>query len=147
MDVVLNVQYLSRGEWAMGRCGDRRSDLVDMSHLLAVDDEPPIRELAADTFRLEGFSVATAGDGFEALTAAHRAAPDVVIVDLMMPRMDGHAFLRAFRSVPEFAATPVVIVSAVQAELDQATSLVHAGRLKPFDLDDLVQTVRGLVHG
>lgn len=116
-----------------------------MTHVLIVDDEQPIRDVLADVFGLEGFSVATARDGLEALDAARGQTPDAVVVDLMMPRMDGHTFLRAFRGIPAFASVPVVIVSAVQAELDRATSFVHARRLKPFDVDDLVQTVCGLV--
>jgi CheY-like chemotaxis protein len=114
--------------------------------VLIVDDEPPIRQVLEDLFSLEGFSVTTARDGLEALDAARRQTPDVVVVDLMMPRMDGRAFLRAFRGMPAFASVPVVIVSAVQAELDQAIALADVRRRKPFDLDDLVQTVRSLTR-
>ncbi len=125
--------------------GDRGRGLSGVTHVLIVDDEQPIRDVLADVFGLEGFSVATARDGLEALAAAHGRTPDAVIVDLMMPRMDGHTFLRAFRGIPAFALVPVVIVSAVQAELDRATSFAHARRLKPFDVDDLVRTVCSLV--
>jgi CheY-like chemotaxis protein len=126
-------------------CGDDGQDLSGVTHVLIVDDEQPIRDVLADVFGLEGFSVATARDGLEALAAVRGHAPDAVVVDLMMPRMDGPTFLRAFRGIPAFASVPVVVISAVQAELDLATSLAHARRLKPFDVDDLVQTVRGLL--
>ena len=116
-----------------------------MTQVLVVDDERPIREVLAELLSLEGFSVMTAADGMEALAAARRQSPDAVVLDLMMPRMDGLAFLHAFREAPEFALIPVVIVSAMVRELERAQHLAQARMLKPFDFDELLRTVHCLV--
>jgi CheY-like chemotaxis protein len=118
-----------------------------MRQVLVVDDERPIREILAEVLRLEGFSVVTAADGMEALAAAQRRSPDAVVLDLMMPRMDGLSFLRVFRGAPEFALIPVVVVSAVANELERAQPLAQARMLKPFDVDELLGIVHRLVGG
>jgi CheY-like chemotaxis protein len=116
-----------------------------MTRVLVVDDERPIRDILADVLSLDGFSVVTAADGIEALAAARRQSPDAVVLDLMMPRMDGLTFLRSFRGVPECTSIPVVVVSAVLHELDRAQPLAQARMLKPFDLDELLRVVHRLV--
>jgi two-component system response regulator MprA len=116
-----------------------------MTQILVVDDERPIRDILAEVLSLDGFSVATAADGMEALAAAQRHSPDAVVLDLMMPRMDGLAFLHAFRGAPQFASIPVVVTSAVAYELERAQPLAQARVLKPFDIDELLGILHRLV--
>jgi two-component system, OmpR family, response regulator MprA len=113
--------------------------------ILIVDDERPIRDVLADVLSLEGFSVTTAADGVEALAVAYREPPDAVILDLMMPGMDGLTLLRAFRDSPALALVPVIVVSAVGRELDRAAHLAQARMLKPFDVDELLRLVHSLL--
>lgn len=114
-----------------------------MRRVLVVDDERDIRDLLAAALAEEGYAVRVACDGAQALDVAHEARPDVVLLDLMMPGMDGWAFLRARRDIPHLADVPVLVLSAVAGtgfgsgrELDVAGSFA-----KPFDLDTLVDAV------
>ncbi len=79
---------------------------------LVVEDDEATRELFRRTLEGVGWQVQTACDGEEGLQALSQAGPDVVVLDLMMPRVDGFEFLRRFRSDPKFANTPVVVVTA-----------------------------------
>ena len=112
-----------------------------MPHVLVVEDDQPIQELLSEVFLLDGFSVSTAADGLQALEAVRTRRPDVVVLDLMLPVMDGHAFLRALRQAVEWATIPVVIVSAVATEVERSRHLAHAWLRKPFDVDELLLVV------
>jgi CheY-like chemotaxis protein len=106
--------------------------------VLYVDDEPDIREVAAMALELDGsMEVTTASSGPEALGLLDGGArPDVVMLDVMMPEMDGPAVLAEMRSRPELASTPVVFITArAQAhELARFVSLGAVGVItKPFD--------------
>ena len=112
------------------------------SYVLVVDDDPAIRGLVADALRGEGYVVDLAAHGREALDAMRANRPATVILDLMMPVMDGFAFLEACYAEHLCADVPIVVISAVQEALlrVQAAS-INARIAKPFDLDDLVRTV------
>lgn len=86
------------------------------SRLLIVDDEPRIRDLLARTLRKNGFEVETADDGRQALECAERSMPDLVVTDIMMPRMDGWTFVRRFRSMPGSALVPVIFLTALGSD-------------------------------
>ncbi len=119
---------------------------LGVPHVLVVDDDAAIRELISDLLCLDGFTVSAAPDGAQALEAVRRQRPDVVVLDLMMPVMDGHAFLRTIRQVGDWASIPVVIVSAVAAEIERAAHLAHARLSKPFDVDELLLIVWRLIN-
>jgi CheY-like chemotaxis protein len=108
-----------------------------MSRILVVDDESIIRMLLADALTDAGYLVATASNGAEALDRAIGQRSDAVLLDLLMPVMDGFAFLRERMLQPDLARVPVVVLSAAGIEgLRQAARLRATAVLgKPLDLD------------
>jgi DNA-binding response OmpR family regulator len=119
--------------------------LTGMARVLLVDDDPAILRLLEVNFRMEGFDVDTAGHGQEALALAAAARPDVAILDLMMPGMDGRQVYEALRAEPATASVPIVFLTARGRD----DALIAEGAIvvqKPFDTVDLVQTVRTLVE-
>ncbi len=117
-----------------------------MVRVLAVDDDPIILRLLQLNLELEGFEVLTAGDGRAGLAAVRELKPDVVLLDVMMPHLDGFQVCAAVRADQDaaVAATPIIILSAKaqQADLDDGR---RAGAdeyvTKPFDPLCLVQLV------
>jgi signal transduction histidine kinase/CheY-like chemotaxis protein len=115
--------------------------------VMVVDDDPNARDLLAATVRREGYRVIEAIDGETALTLAREWRPDVVTLDVLMPRMDGWAVLTALKSNPELAEIPVIIVT-VLADRGIAVSLGAADFLiKPVDRARLAATLRQYVYG
>jgi DNA-binding response OmpR family regulator len=116
-----------------------------MPRILIVDDDLAILRLLEVNFRMDGFEVDTAGHGEEALAAASNATPDVVILDLMMPGMDGHEIFDRLRAQPETAEVPIIFLSA--RGRDDALEGVQAVYVqKPFDTVELVETAKALVE-
>ena len=115
-----------------------------MKRVLVVDDEPALREAVADVLRDEGYAVRTAADGRAALALLDAEAPDLVLLDVMMPGMDGRAAYPAMRDRPNGRSVPIVLVSAAAppAALDPG---VAAFLPKPFDLPRLLRLVAGLL--
>lgn len=116
--------------------------------VLVVDDEAMIREVCSDVLRSEGYTVATARNGREALDELNRHPANLVLMDIMMPVLDG---LLACKELKEDARTrdiPVVLMSAgsnLQARAAEVNCLADAIVSKPFDLDHLLRTVEQLV--
>lgn len=114
--------------------------------VLIVDDEAPIRQMLGTAFRSAGYTVRTAADAESALLAIAEGLPDVVVLDLGLPRMSGEEFLRQIRS--DGVAVSVVVVSA---SLDGAAVAAAAGAdayfAKPFDLWVLLRRVAELTGG
>ena len=112
---------------------------------LVVDDEPTIRELIADALRESDIQVEIASNGVEALAVMHRWLPDVVVLDLMMPRLDGTGFTELMRLNPQFANVPVLLVTAAYGAQQAAAQVgARAWLSKPFELDHLVAEVTRL---
>jgi DNA-binding response OmpR family regulator len=112
------------------------------SYVLVVDDDPAIRGLVADALREEGYSVDLAAHGREALEAMRARRPATVVLDLMMPIMDGFSFIEACHSEQLAEDVPIVVMSAVQDALQRIQGApIQAYLAKPFDLNDLVRTV------
>jgi CheY-like chemotaxis protein len=84
-----------------------------MARILVVDDEVSCRTPLARLLQLDGFETMVAGDGQEALEALEKAIPDLILLDLIMPRMDGVEFLDAVRKDGRFSSVPVLIVTGV----------------------------------
>ncbi|MFE0458665.1 response regulator transcription factor [Kitasatospora sp. NPDC058965] len=117
------------------------------ARLLVVDDEPALRDALESSLAFEGYEVITATDGFEALDAVEREKPDLVLLDIMMPRMDGLTAVRRMRSRGDTA--PVLMLTARDAVGDRVTGLdVGADDYlaKPFELDELLARVRALLR-
>ncbi len=116
-----------------------------MKMVLVVDDEPVIRDLVADVLRDEGYAVVTAADGCEGLDLLARERPDLVLMDVMMPGLDGREAYLAMRSRPDLQEVPVVMMSA--AVKPDGLDPTIAGYLpKPFDLDDLLALIARLLR-
>lgn len=119
--------------------------------VLVVDDDEVIRQLISMNLELEGFDVYTAADGVEALERAAELQPQVITLDMMMPRMDGLETASRLRAAPATSAIKVCLVSAraQQADRDRAANApgVDAYLSKPFDPDELVDIVRRLAAG
>ncbi|MDH6112797.1 CheY-like chemotaxis protein [Kitasatospora sp. MAP12-15] len=115
--------------------------------VLVVDDNEAIRRLIKVNLELEGFEVVTAADGAECLEVVRRVKPDVVTLDVMMPRLDGLRTAAQLRAREQTARLPIAIVSAcTPADLDRGESVGVDGYLgKPFDPEDLVALVRRLM--
>src|SRR4051794_7700849 len=84
-----------------------------MSTILVVDDMAIIRDPIAASLRLAGFRTLVASDGNEALTVTRAKRPDLILLDVAMPKMDGLVFLKHLRADPEIAKTPVILLTAV----------------------------------
>ena len=110
--------------------------------ILVVDDEEDILLLCRVNLEFEGYRVITASSGVEALTRAREARPDLVLLDVMMPRMNGRDLLRAMRADPAYAAVPVILMSAAPDALRSAANLgARASLRKPFTLDALLTVI------
>jgi signal transduction histidine kinase/CheY-like chemotaxis protein len=119
----------------------------DAALVMVVDDDPNARDLLTATVRREGYRVLEATDGETVLALAREWHPDVITLDVLMPRMDGWAVLTALKSDPELAEVPVIIVT-VLADRGIAVSLGAAEFLtKPVDRARLAATLRQYVYG
>ena len=114
--------------------------------VLVVDDDDAIREAASEILEYEGYHVEQAADGKQALLKLEATQPDAIVLDLMMPGMDGWAFLRECRADPQCSSRPVLLLSASQELIDTARDFHVEGFLaKPFDMYELIEVVRRLV--
>jgi DNA-binding response OmpR family regulator len=114
--------------------------------ILVVDDKQELRTLLKTYLTQEGFEVATAGDGQEALFVARREKPDLIILDLMMPEMGGYDFLRAYSRE---ADTPVIILTARLEENDKVLGLELGADdyvTKPFSPRELTARARAVLR-
>jgi len=120
---------------------------MESPHVLLADDDPFIRRIAEVALRRAGFVVTAVADGVEALQALEDSVPDVVLLDGMMPRMDGLDVCRRIKGDPRFAHVPVVLVSARTEASDEAEGR-HAGVAayvrKPFDVLTLAAELRAV---
>jgi two-component system OmpR family response regulator len=115
--------------------------------LLVVEDEPNIQELLAASLRFAGFEVFTAGDGGEAVLAVQRHKPDLMVLDVMLPDMDGFDVVRRIRSGGTF--TPVLFLTARDAVEDRIKGLTLGGDdyvTTPFSLEDVVARIRAVLR-
>ena len=112
--------------------------------VLAVDDNPGIREYLQQLFDSEGFRIITAKDGETALRVAEEVRPQCVLMDLMMPGIDGSEAIRRLRENPVTSDIPVAVLSAYPYRMVHGSD---ANLAKPVDEELLLQTVRGLIRG
>jgi DNA-binding response OmpR family regulator len=114
--------------------------------ILVVDDEPTIREMLGYNLRRDGFIVETADDGREALAAARRNPPDLVVLDIMLPGLDGFQVCRALR---QESHVPILVLSARGEEFDRVHGLELGADdylTKPFAMRELLARVRSLLR-
>src|SRR5574342_575132 len=114
--------------------------------ILVVDDKANVRQLLRDYLTEDGFAVAIATNGREALYAARHETPDVILLDLMMPEMDGYEFLRHYRRE---RSVPVIILTARDAESDTVLGLELGADdyvIKPFRMRELAARVKAVLR-
>lgn len=119
------------------------------AQVLIADDERDLVWAMSHSLRDEGYEILTACDGEEALEVAKRSHPDVVVLDIVMPRMDGYQVCSRLRRDPELAATPVLFLTARGAIADRVRGLDGGADdylVKPFDLRELKARVRALLR-
>lgn len=126
--------------------GEVSPGMSEPSRVLVVDDDVAIRMVIADALDPAGYAVRTAQDGADALAVLEGWRPGVIVLDLMMPGVDGFAFREEQLAREDLRDIPVVVVSAVRG-LDERTRALRpaATVAKPFDLDALIQTVARVV--
>ena len=115
-----------------------------MARVLVIDDEQGIAQVIRLVLEAYGYDVLLASDGSRGFATAQKQAPDVIILDLMMPLMDGFAVLEALRDDERTAEVPVMVVSAVRrASVEEKVMGLGAKEFlqKPFDVDDLIHGV------
>ena len=117
------------------------------ARLLVVDDEPNVRELLSASLRYAGFEVETAADGQQALALAESYRPDLLVLDVMMPGLDGFGVVRRMRQAGR--RTPVVFLTARDAAEDKISGLTLGGDdyvTKPFSLDEVLARIRAVLR-
>lgn len=117
------------------------------STVLAVDDDETIQRLLQVNLEMEGYEVVIAGDGTEALERARELHPDLILLDVMMPEVDGWEVCRRLRDDPDLEDVPVVFLSAraQEADVERGTELgADAYITKPFDPIELLELVEEL---
>lgn len=122
-----------------------------MGHkVLVVDDDPAILRLLNQSLELEGYSVSTATDGEEALAELPRSEPDVVVLDVMMPKLNGFDVLERIRRDPKTATLPVILLTAKSSKEDVWEGWqrgVDYYMTKPFDIDELLRFISYVIEG
>lgn len=116
--------------------------------VLIVDDDPVIQLLLKVNFEMDGFDVTVAGDGEEGLAQARAKAPDLMLLDVMMPKLDGYGVLKALHEGPTPPPFPVVLLSAMSQDSDRQAGLdagATAYITKPFDPLGLLKEVKQFI--
>jgi len=114
--------------------------------VLIVDDKANVRVLVADYLRAEGYEVISAENGKVALRRARQEKPDLILLDIMMPEMDGYEFVRIYRAE---SSTPIILLTAKLEELDKVVGLELGADdyvTKPFGMRELVARIRAVMR-
>jgi DNA-binding response OmpR family regulator len=120
--------------------------IENMKTILVVDDKANVRQLLQDYLSEQGFKVTTATNGREAIYEARRSRPDLILLDIMMPEMDGYKFLRQYR---QEKSTPVIVITAREEETDAVLGLELGADdyvIKPFRMRELVSRVKAVLR-
>ena len=115
--------------------------------VLIVDDEPNIRDLLATSLRFAGFSIHAVGNGADAVAAAEKGEPDIILLDVMLPDMNGFSVTKKIRSLGITA--PVLFLTARDDTEDKITGLTVGGDdyvTKPFSLDEIVARINAILR-
>jgi CheY-like chemotaxis protein len=121
---------------------------VCMARILIAEDEPDIRELVAFTLRFAGYEVTAASNGEEAVKMASQVIPDIILMDVRMPRMTGYDACRLMKANPELKDIPVVFLSAKGQDSEIAIGFEAGAEeymLKPFGPDQLTERVKAIL--
>jgi twitching motility two-component system response regulator PilG len=128
----------------MGRV-KQMDDKFQNLKIMVIDDSKTIRRTAETLLQREGYEVITAVDGFEALSKIAEANPDIVFVDIMMPRLDGYQTCALIKNSQNYQNIPVIMLSSKDGLFDQAKGRVVGSDeylTKPFSKDELLNAIR-----
>ena len=117
-----------------------------MKTILVVDDTASVRTLLQDYLTQQGYRVITAANGQDAIYEARRSNPDAILLDIMMPKMDGFEFLRQYRKGKQ---TPVIVITAKEEETDAVLGLELGADdyvIKPFRMRELISRIRAVLR-
>ena len=114
---------------------------MNCADILVVEDDGATRDLLRMSLELEGYTVSLASNGVEGWEYLRASQPSLVLLDIMMPEMDGAELLALIRRDPGLARLPVIVISAFGAMASIATSLAEEYIPKPFDLDALMAAI------
>ncbi len=112
---------------------------------MVVDDSKTIRRTAETLLQREGYEVITAEDGFEALSKIANQKPDIIFVDIMMPRLDGYQTCALIKNNADFKATPVIMLSSKDGLFDKAKGRIVGSDqyvTKPFSKDEILEAIQ-----
>ncbi len=118
--------------------------------MLIVDDDKVIQQLLEVNLELEGYDIQTASDGEEALEKVGSFRPDLILLDVMMPKLDGREVCRRIKADPVTRNMPIIFLSARAQDMDVSSGIelgASAYVTKPFDPVDLIGTVSRVLHG
>jgi twitching motility two-component system response regulator PilG len=118
--------------------------------VMVIDDSKTIRRTAETLLRKEGCEVVTATDGFEALAKISDQQPQIIFVDIMMPRLDGYQTCALIKNNQMFKSTPVIMLSSKDGLFDKASGRIVGSEqylTKPFTRDELLGAIRRHVDG
>ncbi len=117
--------------------------------VLIVDDSGTIRKTAETILSKEGYTVASAEDGFSALSKVMAFQPDIIFLDIMMPRLDGYQVCSVIKNNPTFEKTPVLMLSSKDSVFDKARGKIAGSEhfmTKPFSKTELLDAIGKYVH-
>ncbi len=115
---------------------------------MVIDDSSTIRKTAETLLKRAGFEVITAADGFEAMSVVADQHPDIIFIDIMMPRLDGYQTCALIKNNKKFGSTPIVMLSSKDGLFDRARGKLAGSEQhihKPFTQDDLVEAINKYV--
>ncbi len=122
---------------------------VERNRILIIDDEPQIVRALELLMQREGFEVRSASDGIEALSAIEDGAPDLILLDLMMPRMDGFELCQKIRSNPAWKNMIIVILTAKGRDIEREKGMALGADhyvTKPFSTREVVQLIKSALE-
>ena len=122
--------------------------MVNQKKILIIDDEEDIQKLLKIRLQQENFNVAVAEDGDVGIKMAEQELPDMILLDIMMPRMDGYTCLKEIRKLPKTRDIPVLMLSGKEEEKVKdlfAFQKISGYIEKPFELDNLISKVKDIL--
>jgi twitching motility two-component system response regulator PilG len=138
---TMNLESASLADGAVN--GDRETERQELK-ILFVDDSATIRRSAETMLSGQNYRIVTAENGFEALSMISRHRPDLIFIDIMMPRLDGYQTTAIIKNNPEFRQTPVIMLTSKDGLFDKARGRVVGSDLyltKPFTREELLSAV------
>ena len=124
--------------------------MINKKKILVIEDEKDIRRTLQLQLEAEGFEVVTAADGEEGLNKAKTSAPDLVILDLRLPKLPGEEVCRELRKDDKYLSIPIIMLTAKGTDADWVKGMVIGANYyipKPYDIKDLLNTINLLLRG